>query len=47
MTKIGGIIDNSIEFEKMPNVVYVLEGDWIIDKIPWKKGESFNEICER
>lgn len=33
--------------ENLPNAVYVLEGDWIIDKIQWHKGESFDKICER
>lgn len=47
VTKIGGIVDKSLEIEKMSDLVYVLEGDWILDKINWKIGESFNEICGR
>lgn len=45
--KIGNIIENNFDFEKLSNVMYVLEGDWIIDRIQWQKGESFGTICER
>lgn len=42
-----GIIDFNLEVESLPNVVYMLEGDWVIDKIQWQKGESFDHICDR
>lgn len=47
VTKIRSIVDNNFEVEKLSNVIYVLEGDLIIDKIQWQKGESFGAICER
>lgn len=47
VTRIGSITISSAEVEKLPDAVYVLEGDWIIDKIQWHKGESFGEICDR
>lgn len=47
VTKIGSISVSSAEVEKLPDTVYVIEGDWLIDKIQWFKGESFIAICER
>lgn len=33
--------------EELSNVVYVLEGDWLINKISWQINETFVTICER
>lgn len=47
ITRSGSAVGSNVDVEKLPNAVYVLEGDWIIDKISWQKGESFDTICER
>ncbi len=46
LTKTGNVIDNRFP-EEPSSHVYVLEGDWLIHKIPWKSGETFEAICER
>ncbi len=33
--------------EELPNVCYVIDGDWFIDKITWQNGKSFDDICGR
>lgn len=33
--------------EELPDVFYVVEGDWFINKISWQNAKSFDDICER
>lgn len=45
VARTGSIVNNFAEGST--NVVYVLEGDWLINKVSWQNGESFDKICER
>lgn len=42
-----GIVADNSAIDTLPDAVYIVEGDWLINKIPWKNGESFEEICAR
>lgn len=46
LARAGSIIPKNF-VEDLPNTFHVLEGDWLINKIPWRNGETFDEICGR
>lgn len=43
--KVGATI--SSECEVVAECVYVLSGDWLLDEVVWRKGETFDDICRR
>lgn len=46
VTKTGNVVSNDFA-SKLPNPFYIIEGDWLIDRITWQNGDSFEKICER
>lgn len=42
----GTTIDTS-HIQELSDVVYVVEGEWLIQKISWSNGEVFGAICDR
>lgn len=46
VTRTGNIVSKNC-IDELPNVFYVIEGEWIINKIPWRSGEKFDDICGR
>lgn len=33
--------------EMIDECLYVLSGDWLIEEVVWRKGETFDDICKR
>lgn len=46
VTRIGCVAPKNI-IEELQNTFYVLEGDWLINKISWRNGDTFHDISER
>lgn len=46
LTKRTGIVNIGF-VEKLENAHYVIEGNWMINKVPWNNKDSFDIICDR
>lgn len=44
--KTGSVVNSNFA-ERSLDISYVLDGDWLISKMPWHNGESFDTICDR